>query len=231
MRIIKYLFLLFLLSLVAVTIYIATQKGNFTVKSSRVINSPKATVFSYVNDFKNWKKFSSWIVSDNTMKLTYSPKTTGNDSSLMWEGSNDIGSIQTLYTKENDSIVQKMEFNDTSCNVFWTFKDTLGGTKVTLTSVGQKDFMAKVNSFINISTYNSLSDVYNECLTDLDKTLNIEISTYNVKINGIVKKIQTHYLRQSFTSKISNITKNANAVFPKIIAFCEQNNLPLNGRP
>jgi hypothetical protein len=231
MRIIKYLFLLFLLSLVALTIYIATQKGDFTVKSSRVINSPKSTVFGYVNDYKNWQKFSSWIASDKAMKLTYSPKTTGNDSSLMWEGGNDVGNIQTLYTKGNDSIVQKMDFNDTSCKVFWTFKDTVGGTKVTLASVGKKDFMAKVNSFINTSTHNSLSDVYDECLTDLDKTLDIENSIFNVKVNGIVKKLETFYLRQSFTSKISDISRNANVVFPKIITFCKQNNLALNGRP
>jgi hypothetical protein len=231
MRIIKYLFLLFLLSLVALTIYIATQKGSFTVKSSRVINSPKSTVFGYVNDYKNWQKFSSWILSDETMKLTYSPKTTGNDSSLIWEGSNDIGSIQTLYTKGNDSIVQQMEFNNTSCDVFWTFKDTLGGTKITLTSVGKKDFMSKVNSFINSSTHNSLSDVYDECLKDLDKTLNIENSKYNVNVDGIVKKLETYYLRQSFTSKISDIPRNANVVFPKITTFCKQNNLTLNGKP
>lgn len=231
MRIIKYLFLLLLLSLVSLTIFIATQKGDFTVKSSRVINSPKATVFGYVNDFKNWQKFSSWIASDKDMRLTYSPKTTGNDSSLMWEGSNDIGNIQTLYTKGNDSIVQKMEFNDTSCKVFWAFKDTIGGTKVTLTSVGKKDFMSKVNSFISTNTHNSLSEVYDECLSDLDKTLDIENATYDIKVNGIVKKLETFYLRQSFTSKISDITKNSGVIFPKIIGFCEQNNLTLNGRP
>lgn len=215
----------------SLTIFIATQKGDFTVKSTRIINSPKSTVFGYVNDLKNWHKFSSWIATDKAMQLTYSPKTTGNDSSLIWQGDNDTGSIQTLYTTANDSIVQKMEFNDTSCKLFWTFKDTVGGTKVTLKSVGQKDFMAKVNSFINSSTHNSLSDVYDECLRDLDKTLDIENATFDVKINGIVKKLETNYLRQSFTSKISDITRNTAAVFPKIITFCKQNNLTLNGRP
>lgn len=231
MRIIKYLFLLFLLSLVALTIYIATQKGNFTVESSRVINSPKAIVFGYVNDYKNWQKFSSWITSDGEIKLSYSPTTTGNGSSLTWEGSNDTGNIQTSYTKGNDSIVQKMEYNGTSSDVFWSFKDTVGGTKVTWKSVGKMDFILKVNSFLNGGTQNSLSKVYAKCLANLDKNLDFENTTFDVKINGIVKKLETFYLRQSFTSKISDISRNANVVFPKILTFCKQNNVALNGRP
>jgi hypothetical protein len=231
MRIIKYLLLLFLLSLVALTIYIATQKGNFTVKSSKVINSPKATVFAYVNDYKNWQKFSSWIASDKDMKLTYSPTSTGNGSTLTWDGNNDIGNIQTLYTKGNDSIVQKMEYNGTSSDVFLSFKDTVGGTKVIWKSVGKMDFMLKVNSFFSGGTQNTLSKVYDKCLANLDKTLDFENTTFSVKINGIVQKLETFYLRESFTSKISDITRNASVVFPKIITFCKQNNLPLNGKP
>ncbi|PKB15386.1 SRPBCC family protein [Flavobacterium sp. 5] len=230
MRIIKYLFLLLLLSLVALTIYIATQKGNFTVESSKVINSPKATVFNYVNDYKNWPKFSSWISNDTSIKSSFSPSTIGKGSSFTWEGSA-IGSIQTLYTKENDSIVQKMEFNETSSDVYWSFKDTIGGTKVTWKSVGKMDFMLKVSSFFNVGAKNTLSKVYDKSLANLDKTLDFENSTYSAKINGIVKKLETYYLRQSFTSKISDISRNANVVFPKIIAFCKQNNIKMNGRP
>ncbi|WP_281635644.1 SRPBCC family protein [Flavobacterium marginilacus] len=231
MRIIKYLFLLFLLSLVALTIYIATQKGNFTVESSKVINSPKASVFNYVNDYKNWPKFSSWISEDPSIKPSFSPTTIGRGSTFTWERSNNTGNIETLYTKGNDSIVQKMEFDETSSDVYWSFKDTVGGTKVTWKSVGKMDFMLKVSSFFNLGTKNTLSKVYNKSLANLDKTLDFENSAFSIKINGIVKKLETYYLRQSFTSKISDITKNANAVFPKIIAFCTQNNIDQNGKP
>jgi hypothetical protein len=231
MRIIKYLFLLFLLSLVALTIYIATQKGDFTVESSKVISSPRATVFNYVNDYKNWPKFSSWISEDSSIQSSFSPATNGSGSSFSWQGTNTIGTIETLYTKQNDSIVQKMEFNETSSNVYWSFKDTIGGTKVTWKSVGKMNFMLKVNSFFNLGTKNTLSKVYDKSLANLDKKLDFENSTYAVKINGIVKKLETFYLKQSFTSKISDITRNANVVFTKIITFCKQNNIVQNGKP
>ncbi|HSD07098.1 SRPBCC family protein, partial [Flavobacterium sp.] len=231
MRIIKYLFLLLLLSLVALTIYIATQKGNFTVESSKIINSPKATVFNYVNDYKNWPKFSSWISSDASIQPSFSSTSIGRGSSFSWEGTNESGNIQTLYTKGNDSIAQKMDFNGTSSKVYWSFKDTLGKTKVTWKSVGKMDFLSKVNSFFNVGTHNSLSTIYDKSLANLDKTLDFENSSFSVKVNGIVKKLETYYLRQSFTSKISDISRNANVVFPKIIAFCKQNNISQNGKP
>jgi hypothetical protein len=231
MRIIKYLFLLLLLSLVALTIFIATQKGTFTVESSKIINSPKATVYNYVNDYKNWEHFSSWITADKNIKLSYSPITIGNGSSLTWEGANDTGSIQTLSAKVNDSIIQKMDFNGSSLDVTWHFKDTLGGTKVTWKSQGKMNFLLKVNSFLHGGTQNSLVEVYDKCLANLNKTLDFETNTFAVKVNGVVKKLQTFYLRQSFTSKISDITRNANVIFPKIFAFCEQNNITLNGKP
>ena len=231
MKIIKYLFLLFLLSLVALTIYIATQKGDFTVESSKVISSPRATVFNYVNDYKNWPKFSSWITEDSSIQSSFSPETNEKRSSFSWQGNNAIGTIETLHIKQNDSIVQKMEFNETSSNVYWSFKDTVGGTKVTWKSVGKMNFMLKVNSFFNLGTKNTLSKVYDKSLAILDKNLDFENSTYAVKIHGIVKKLETFYLKQSFTSKISDITRNANVVFPKIITFCKQNTIIQNGKP
>jgi effector-binding domain-containing protein len=231
MRIIKYLFLLFLLSLVALTIFIATQKGNYTVESSKIINSPKATVFNYVNDYKNWQKFCSWITEDNSKKLSYSPISTGKGSTFTWEATNDNGTIETLYAKANDSIVQKMELNGNNLDVFISFKDTIGKTKVTWKSKGRMDFMMKVNSFFTGGTQNSQSTIYNKSLANLDRALNLETNIYSVKVKGIVTKLETFYLRQSFTSKINDITRNTNVIFPKIITFCTQNNINMNGKP
>jgi hypothetical protein len=37
----------------------------------------------------------------------------------------------------------------------------------------------------------------------IDKTLDFELNSFAVKVNGIVKKLGTFYLRQTFTSEIS----------------------------
>ncbi|MEC5166053.1 effector-binding domain-containing protein [Flavobacterium sp. PL11] len=231
MRILKYLFLLVLLSFVAATIFIATQKGEYTVEKSKIINSPKSNVYNFVNDYRNWGDFSAWITDDPTTQINYSNKTSGSGASFSWDGNKGSGTIKTLFVKENDSIAQQMNFDNLLSSVYWTFKDTVGGTKITWKTTGRMNFSMKVYNAFNGGISSIIGSVYEKSLANLDKTLDFEINTFNIKIDGIVKKDSTFYLRQSFTSKIANVTKNSRIVFKKIINFCDQNNIERNGKP
>ena len=111
MRILKYIFLLLLLSLVALTIFIATQKGDFTVERSHIIKAPKNTVYQFVNDLRNWEDFATWISKDAASNLAFSEKSIGNGATMNWDNQTSSGSIATLSTQENDSISQKMDFD------------------------------------------------------------------------------------------------------------------------
>ncbi|MFV8370586.1 SRPBCC family protein [Flavobacterium sp. LB2R40] len=231
MRILKYLFLLLLLSVVALSIFVATQKGAFIVERSQIINSPKSHVFNFVNDYRNWEDFGSWIVEDPEMKISYPKKTIGPGASYSWEGKDGTGDMKTLFVKENDSISQIMNYNGTESSVFWSFKDTIGGTKVTWKTIGKMSFSMKVYTAFNGGIDKIIGKMYEKSLTNLDKTLDFEINTYTVKVDGLAKKTGTFYLKQTFTSKISNVTKNSKIVFYKIITFCNENNIELNGKP
>ena len=149
MRILKYLFLLLLLSIVALSIFVATQKGNFSVQRSKIINSPKSFLYNYVNDYKNWQDWNSMAVEDSLIKINLSQNTIGNGSTLSWEAESGDGDIQTTNTKENDSIFQKMNFNGNSADVVMSFKDTLGKTKVTWKAKGKMGFLFKVLTAFN----------------------------------------------------------------------------------
>ncbi|RTY82182.1 transcriptional regulator [Flavobacterium sp. ZB4P23] len=231
MRIIKYLFLLLLLSLVALSIFVATQKGEFTVQRSHIINSPKSTVFNFVNDYKNWQDFGAWIVEDPEIIITYPKNTVGKGASFTWEGKEVKGDMQTVFVKENESISQKINYNGGVSSVFLSLKDTVGGTKVTWKTTGKMSFVMKITAALNGGIDTVIGAMQEKSLANLDKTLVYEINTHQIKVKGVVKKLATFYLHQTFTSKISNITKNARIVFPKIILFCEQNNIELNGKP
>ena len=220
-----------LLSFVALSIFIATQKGDFTVERSKIINSPKSNVFSFVNDFRNWEDFGTWMTDDETIKINYSGKTIGPGASYSWEGKDGSGDMKTLFVKENDSISQKMNYNGTSSAVFWSFKDTIGGTKVTWKTIGKMNFSMKVYTAFNGGINRIIGKMYENSLANLDKTLDFEINTFTVKVDGIVKMPATFYLQQTFTSEISKVTKNARIVFDKIITFCDQNNIERNGKP
>jgi len=216
---------------VALSIFIATQKGDFLIKRSKIINSPKSSVFSYVNDYNNWPNFGSWAAEDPEMKFIYSPKTIGKGASLNWEGKDGEGKIHTVFVKENDSISQKMEYNGMPSTVHWSFKDTIGKTKVTWTTKGKMNFLFKVYTLLNGGVDNVIGTMYAKSLVNLNKALDYEKNTYSVKVDGVIKKDPLFYLGQTFTSELSKVNKNFNIVIPKISKFCKENNIILNGKP
>lgn len=231
MRILKYLFLLFLLSVVALSIFVATQKGAYYIERSKIINSPAAAVYNYVNDYRNWEDFGTWPDQDPEMKFSYPENTIGKGASYSWEGRDGAGSMMTVFTKENDSIAQKMNFDGADSEVNWKFKDTIGGTKVTWSTKGKMDFFFKIYSAINGGVDKLIGTMYERSLNNLDKNLDYEIKTFSVKNNGLITKPQLFYLAQSFTSEISKINKNFKIVLPKITTFCNDNNISISGNP
>ncbi|MEO8253786.1 MAG: GyrI-like domain-containing protein [Flavobacterium sp.] len=231
MRILKYIFLLLLLSLVALSIFIATQKGDFFVERSKIINSPKASIYNYVNDYRNWSDFGSWTSEDPEVKINYPQNTIGKGASYSWEGKDGNGSIHTIAVKENDSIAQDLEFEGTSSRISWHFKDTIGGTKVTWKSKGKMSFFFKIYSALHGGTDRIMGAVYEKSLTNLDKALDFEINTFSTIDNGIVQKPIMNYIGQTFTSELDKVNKNFKVVIPKLETFCQKNDIFINGKP
>jgi hypothetical protein len=232
MKILKYLFLLLLLSFIALSVFVATQKGFFTVERSKVINSPKTTVYHYINDFRNFEDFESWAIEDPTIKMSFPEKTVGNGASFSWKNNNGKGSGITLQAKEGLSIHQKMDFDGTEADVHWIFKDTLNGkTKVTWKAKGEMSFLFKIYTVLNGGSDKIIGTMYEKTLVNIDKNLDYETKTYAVKVNGVVKKTESFYIKQTFTSEIQKVNKNARIVIPKLIEFSKTNNLYTSGKP
>jgi len=231
MRILKYLFLLLLLSLVALSIFVATQKGGFNVERSKIINSPKSSIFNYVNDYENWEDWNSLAVGDSLINISYSQNTIGKVSSCSWDGNQGSGDIQTISTKENENIEQSMTFNGNSADVSMSFKDTLGKTKVTWKATGKMGFLFKALTAFNGGANKLFGIMFENSLNILDKKLDYEINTFSVKVDGITKFKETFYLAQTFTSEFSKVSKNSGIVISKITHFCNKNNITISGKP
>jgi uncharacterized protein YndB with AHSA1/START domain/effector-binding domain-containing protein len=232
MKILKYLFLFALLSFVALTVFVATQKGDFSVERSKVINSPRTTVYNYLNDFRNYEDFESWSVEDPSIKMTYANKTSGNGATFYWDGADGKGNSIILKTKDGESIDQKMQFDGTEANVNWTLKDTLNGkTKVTWKGKGTMSFLFKIYTALHGGSDRVIGTIYEKSLANIDKNLDYETKTYAVTVDGVVKKTETPYIKQTFTSEIAKVSKNARIVIPKLIHFSETNGLAASGKP
>lgn len=231
MRIIKYIFLLLLLSLVALSIFIATQKGDFQVERSKIINSPKASVYNYVNDFRNWSDFASWTNNNTDIQTNFSQNSIGKGAYYSWESNDGKGKIHTIAVKENDSIYQTSDFDGNISKVSWRFKDTIGGTKVSWTTKGKMSFFSKIYSALNGGADKVIGAIFEKSLVNLDKALDYEINTFSTIENGLVQKPVMNYIGQSFTSEIAKIHKNFKIVIPKLTTFCEKNNMVITGKP
>ena len=231
MRILKYIFLLLLLVLIGITVYVTTQKGDFEVSKSSIIKTQRSTVFDYVNDYKNWETFGSWMQKDSAVKFNYASKTMGAGAKCSWEDGSDDGDIATVLVKENDSIAQKVNFNGTTATLAWTFKDTIGGTKVTIHSKGKMDVITKVISFFKGGISSIVGDVCEKSLRNLDKTLHYEMKTYSIKVNGIVQRGSGFCLKQTASCHIKSVSKNIKIMMSSMVHFFKKNKLVMAGKP
>ena len=231
MRILKYVFLLILLAFIGVTVYVATQKGDFEVTKSSIVKTQRTTVFDYVNDYKNWETFGSWMHKDAVIKFNYAPKTIGRGAKFSWKNGSDYGDIATVFVKEDDSIAQKANFNGTRATVYWTFKDTINKTKITIHINGKMDVMTKIATFFKGGINSILTDIFEKSLRNLDKTLEYEMKTYSIKVDGIVQRASGFCLKQTVSCQIKSVPKNIKIMMPKMIHFFQKNKIAMAGKP
>lgn len=230
MRILKYILLLLLLFFIGLTVFVSTQKADYNITRSKIIKTPKATIYNFVNDFRNWETFDSRILADKSIVFTYPEITTGKGAFASWKGATD-GSVKTVFVKENDSIVQNQFVDGEKLDLTWSFKDTLGGTKVTLYSKGKLDFKSKVLAFFNGGINSVVGNEFEKNLENLNKTLNYELNTFDIKVNGIVNRTGTFYLKKSAVSREKEVTRNIRVFTSQMNKFFVKNKMSMSGKP
>ncbi len=229
MKILKYIFLLLILLSVGGSVFIATQKSDFTSVKSILIKTPKTAVYNYLNDNKNYK---DWYVFDSeSIELQYSKNTSGAGSYFSWSGSEGEGKTTIYFTKENDSIVQKTDLDGALSETVWKLKDTIGGTKVTCISKGEMSFSNKLHSFINGGVNKVIGRKLELSLKNLNRSLDYELNTYSIASNGVVYKKGCYYLKHTINTKLSRLNYNVKILIPYLINFSNQNQIVISGKP
>ncbi|MHA3788632.1 effector binding domain-containing protein [Flavobacterium hauense] len=233
MKIVKYIFLLLLLSVVAVSVFIATQEGKYDIKKESVIRVPKMVLYNYINEYKNWENLGILTGSDTTAIYTYSENSSGSGAMMSWKKDRSEGQIKTIKLAENDSIIQKAVIDGLNSDIAWNFKDTLKSTKVTVRMKGDLSFMEKANAFIRGG--GNVNKVMESSLDNGLKNLNAflidELSKSNVEVKGLITKTGANYIGHAVTSKIEDINKKSAEIFPKLLNFMKKNKMVKQGAP
>ncbi|RZM29098.1 MAG: polyketide cyclase [Pedobacter sp.] len=101
-------------------------KKDYTVERSLVINKPHQQVYDYLKFIKNQDQYSKWVMTDPTMKKTF----TGTDGTVgfnyAWDGNDKAGQGDQVITKLVDG--QQV---DTEIHFIRPFAGTAWGTMLT----------------------------------------------------------------------------------------------------
>ncbi len=231
MKILKYLILLLLLVFIASSVFVATLKPDYDIVRSKTINASKTDVFNYVSNFKNWEKFVYWNTKTSLTKFNYSANTIGNGAILSWKSQNDEGKIITILSKKNDSIHQKMSFNDTDSDVYWTFSEVDGKTNLTYRNIGKMDFFNKIITTLFGGAENQLGNLYQKSLDKIQKNLTTQPKLHSIVEDGFTEFTIGMYLQKTIYSANENIDSNIAIMIPKILKFISDNKIAVNGKP
>ena len=230
MRIIKYIFYILLLVLIALSVYVFTQDGSYSVNQKKVIQLPVSTLFNYVNDYKNWNEFNASFVKDTTTKTEFSKVSVGVGATMDWKNENSNGTIKTIFTTQ-DSIAQRVEWMGNPLKSYWVFKETTNGTEVTWNVSGTLDFKAKLYKLFSKGVDSEIQSTLKASLENLNQLLTKEINDYSITIDGVQTVNEVYYLQQKTACKIPDFYTKVFQLLPKMQLFFEENSIVSNGHP
>lgn len=231
MKILKYVFLLLVLGAIALTVFIATQNGTYTLEEQKVINVPKPVLYNYLNEYKNWQNLGLLRGADSTATYTFSDRSSGAGAYMTWNKGDNTGKISTTAVAENDSISQSVVLNDLESKISWNFKDTLNSTKVSIKLTGKLTFTEKAQAFFKGGIINAYEKNLSDGLNNLNAFLVTELRKFDIKVNGEVTKINAFFLGTSAEGSIAEADASAVAMFKKLYVFAKQNKIEVKGSP
>lgn len=149
----KKIFLLLALLLVALLTVIYLQPADFRVERTLQLTAPKEKLFEYVNDQRKFNLWNPWLKLDPNCKVDYEGPATGVGSKSSWKGDSNVGAgISTISeSKPNELVRFHMDWLEPmtgTSTVDFIFKPQGDKTAVTWAMYGQNDFMGKAISLI-----------------------------------------------------------------------------------
>ena len=141
-------FLVLLAALAALGALVATRPDAFRIERSATIAAPPAAVFTLVNDFHQWARWSPWEKLDPQMQKTFEGAPAGVGASLHWSGNKKAGEGRMTITesKPEERVVTALQFIRpfAAHNVSeFALAPGPGGVAVTWAMTGRNNFMLK----------------------------------------------------------------------------------------
>ena len=98
---------------IAVVLILAAAKPDtFSVQRGATMKAPPEKIFSLINDFHQWGKWSPWENRDPAMTRSFSGAESGQGAVYAWEGNKNVGSgrMEILDASAPSKIIIKLDF-------------------------------------------------------------------------------------------------------------------------
>lgn len=196
--------------------FIGPKKWEASV--TKTISGSPSMVYYQISDFKNWAKWSPWMIEDTTMKLTYGNTTSGVGGSYSWTSKN-YGDGNMVFTSQilNESVHADLKFVDFDMikDMMIQLKPNGEFTDVTWSMLSKEEipFIQRGIQFIMGFFYDIKND-YNKGLNYLEEV---------VKSGGAGFSINNYVVQESKFNGNHYLIKRANLNFSQIPSFFETN--------
>ena len=237
MKILKYLFFLLLIFIIAGAIYIATKDGEYHIEETSIINAPVSVVFNEVNNLTNWEGWGPWNKETDDIILKYNLTTQGEGGNFSWKSDKlGDGSITTVKVKQNESIEQEVNFKmsmaESQGEMYWHFDEVEEGTRVTTGFQGSQSFMEKLAFFLN---ERSVPETMRPRIQRSHERLNAAIlkkmSVYSINVDGVTTHGGGFYMYSTTATKISQVPTRMQKMLTELKLYMETNNITQQGYP
>lgn len=232
MRALKYILLFVLVFIIGSSIYVATLKADYDIKSTRILKVPIEIVFNEINDFKNWNNWGPWFEMDSTIIASFPEVTSGVGASYSWTGKEGSGSMKTISAIPNKEIIQQIDFKSGSTpEVYWELNVVENGTQVNWGMRGENSFSDKIYWLFKGGIDKNMNPMYDRGLELLDQYLTNEMEKHSFDFKGIVDYGGGFYLYQTTSCKVDVIAEKMQEMFTTISGFMIENSMETLGRP
>jgi uncharacterized protein YndB with AHSA1/START domain len=141
--------ILIIAAIAALLAYASSRPDDFTVSRSIDIAAPPEKIFSILNDFAAWPKWSPYEKLDPAMQRTLSSITEGKGATYAWAGNGKVGAGSMELTSSVPSSLVALDLNmlkpfKASNKVTFTLKPNGSQTNVTWAMQGKSPFFSKL---------------------------------------------------------------------------------------
>lgn len=237
MKILKYLFFLFLIAIIAGAIYIATKTGDYQVEESTIVSAPVGVVYNEVNNLYNWETWGPWRKGQNDVIINYRDVTRGEGAGFSWNSEEQgNGEIVTTKAIPDENIEQEIRYKPTFAeskgNMYWRFEEVEEGTKLTLGMKGKQSFKEKLAfAFRDNSITQIIKPKFARSLEDLNKEVVDKMSVYSINVDGETIHGGGFYMYTTTSTKIDQIPTRMQKMVTEVRNYMETNNIPQQGSP